>query len=283
MNKTMPVLMLMLMGLATAAEADITIVGYGFYNINTTDNLSVLGLGMHLNTEAITCTATFGYQSWMTPDGQIITRYTNGLTTWLAQFLKLDTPIYCVLNTTAYAETRNGTLIGAVSTGGIGNLSLNHTNIPINRTVYLHSVAYFTDGSNITTETREYYIIGQSNPLLGGNTMADIVTGYIIFGCVMWFAAAFIYLQRKAVALAFPFYIFGVIVFITASLSSAEAAASIGNYGTMNMMFMLMIGLQWLLLISLAAAFLYIFIMIIDWLAKLINVRLEKRNLEGHL
>jgi hypothetical protein len=192
MNKATPILMLMLMGLATATEADITIVGYGFYDINTSDNLSVLGLGMHLNTEAITCTATFGYQSWMTPDGQIITRFTNGLTTWLAQFLKLDAPIYCVLNTTAYATTKNGTIINAISSGSIGNLTLNNTGIPINRSVYLHSVAYFTDGSNITTETREYYIIGSNT--VGGADMA-MFTSMLAFVVL---AAGFAYLHSKS-------------------------------------------------------------------------------------
>jgi hypothetical protein len=231
------------------------------------------------------CMTSFGFQTWMTPDGQIITRYTNSATTWMAQFLNAtENRAGCFANITAYATTRLGALIGAVFTTSTGNLTLNHTNIPVNSTFNLYSVAMLANGSNITTETRQYYIIGQSiSNTQGGITMADIVTGLIILGGLMWLSAAYIYLQRKAVAIAFPFYIFGIILFITATVAAAEASASVGSYGTMNMMFMLMIGLQWLLLISLAASFLYIMIMIIDWLAKLINVKLEKRNLEGHL
>lgn len=136
--------------------------------------------------------------------------------------------------------------------------------------------------------TAEYEHLGYGtldikNNNQGGNTMADIVTAYIIFGGIMWLTAAYIYLQRKAITLAYPFYIFGIILFFTATIASAESAASIENYGTMNMMFMLMIGLEWLLLISIGGAFLYIILMIIDKLAKYANIRLEKRKLEGKL
>jgi hypothetical protein len=179
--------------------------------------------------------------------------------------------------------------------------SFNYTPItpPSNNTTLNFTQQFTFQGQGVvintnTTTTTETWQIGygaqyvadsrgEIDKIKGGITMADIVTGFIVFGGLMWVAAAYLYLQRNAVALAYPFYIFGIILFATATVASAEAAAAAENYGTADMMFMILFGLEWMLVLSIAAAFVYMIIMLIDKLAKFANERLEKRSLEGKM
>jgi len=232
------------------------------------------------------CSASLAFSSLMTPANTIITLTTYSNLVSFLNIVQLN-QIGCEPITTSHAYDLNGVEINNLTSTLDGLLYFNHTNLPLapglDRKFTFSAETLLNNGTTLSTGNRTVYLLGESALTIGGGNMIDIGTGFILFGGIMWLTAAYIYLQRKALALAFPFYIFGIILFFTATIASAEAAAALGNYGTMNMMFMLMIGLQWLLLISIGAAFLYIIIMIIDWLAKLINVRLEKRNLEGKL
>jgi hypothetical protein len=121
------------------------------------------------------CTATFEWQPTMTPDGLIITRYTNAATTWLAQFTTTTQNVAgCFLNVTAYASTGNGTVFSTLSVSEIGNITQNHTNVPINNTINLWSVAFLTNGSNITLASRQYYMIGMPK-WIGENMLGELL------------------------------------------------------------------------------------------------------------
>ena len=153
-----------------------------YFNVSTATGTGVFAGGALIAMETMRvpntptpCNATFEWQPTMTPDGLIITRYTNAATTWLAQFTTATENVAgCFLNITAYASTGNGTVFSELSVSEIGNITQNHTNVPLNNTINLWSVAFLTNGSNITLASRQYYIIGMPK-WIGENMLGELL------------------------------------------------------------------------------------------------------------
>jgi hypothetical protein len=153
-----------------------------YFNVSTETGTGTLTGGALMALETLRvpnsptpCVTSFEWQTTMTPDGLIITRYTNEATTWLAQFTTATQNVAgCFLNVTAYASTGNGTVFSTLSVSEIGNITQNHTNVPLNNTINLWSVAFLTNGSNITLASRQYYMIGMPK-WIGENMLGELL------------------------------------------------------------------------------------------------------------
>jgi hypothetical protein len=194
------------------------------------------------------------FMDWMpsqADDGLIIIRpATNTSYTWMPHNITLTTSSPTCLNiTVAYAATQNLTIFDEINSTATGNIISNHTNIPVNHSIYLWSVAYLTDGTNITTATRQYYMISATTTA-SDTTGDDMILGTLIGLSLCALVFGYLHANAKSFLWSNLWFFFACFMIIGVIMAIVVFAQQEGSTDIANIGIALFAGFFWVFLIS---------------------------------
>lgn len=241
---------------------------------NATEDMWLLGLGSRGLIP--NCTSIIAFLSSMPASGSMIEH--NDLNALFSGNISYPTICIfknytCVLNNTNRTYASEKTIYGS--------MIANFTNVQTMEMYSLTCRIYQADGTYSTTEERLYSILGMIISA-GEINMMGIMVFLGMFGGILWLAAAFLYQKNKPV-FAYPFYILGIIVFMWAVTTAMEDAALSEGVQTAWSLQWLLIGLEWLLIVSIGGAILYLFLAAVVQIGKFVHIKLLDDLTKGKL